>query len=333
MAFFEKLLTEDGHWAGDYGGPMFLLCGLVIVCYLTDAPLEDAQQKEIVRYLRNNQCADGGWGLHIAGDGSVLCTSLNYVVVRILGVSANDEMCVRAREFLHAHGGALCSASWGKFWLSVLNVYDWNGMHPVQPELWLVPQVLPFHPSRIWCHSRQIYLPMSYVYAHRISAEENELVRQLRVELYDCDYESIDWIAARDKVAAIDAYAPHHWLLDYANLAMNFYEGYYWPWLRQKALEQVLDHVIAEDRNTKYIGIGPISKMINMLVMWHAKGSESSEFKGHYDRLRDYLWIGNDGMRMQGTNGSQVNKPRVTTNILALGHCFGSTSLSRGWRL
>jgi lanosterol synthase len=28
MSFWAKLQTDDGHWADDYGGPMFLLPGL-----------------------------------------------------------------------------------------------------------------------------------------------------------------------------------------------------------------------------------------------------------------------------------------------------------------
>lgn len=28
--FYSMLLTEDGHWAGDYGGPHFLMPGVII---------------------------------------------------------------------------------------------------------------------------------------------------------------------------------------------------------------------------------------------------------------------------------------------------------------
>lgn len=35
-------------------------------------------------------------------------------------------------------GGAAAVPSWGKFWLSLLNVYDWEGNNPIPPELWLV---------------------------------------------------------------------------------------------------------------------------------------------------------------------------------------------------
>lgn len=42
---------------------------------------------------------------------------------------------------LQSLGGAAASASWGKFWLSVLNVYDWEGNNPIPPELWCVGYV------------------------------------------------------------------------------------------------------------------------------------------------------------------------------------------------
>lgn len=32
--------------------------------------------------------------------------------------------------------------SWGKFWLAVLNVYSWEGMNTLLPEMWYVPPSL-----------------------------------------------------------------------------------------------------------------------------------------------------------------------------------------------
>lgn len=61
---------------------------------------------------------------------------------------------VKARNTLHKLGKGFCSRlsvhilkhfsvggatgipSWGKFWLSVLNVYDWAGNNPIPAELW-----------------------------------------------------------------------------------------------------------------------------------------------------------------------------------------------------
>ncbi|NWT61211.1 ERG7 synthase, partial [Erythrocercus mccallii] len=306
MRFYAALQAEDGHWAGDYGGPLFLLPGLLITCHTAKIQLPEGFRKEMVRYLRSVQLPDGGWGLHVEDKSTVFGTALNYVALRILGLGPDDPDVVRARVNLHSKGGAVGIPSWGKFWLAVLNVYSWEGMNTLLPEMWLLPTWFPAHPSRLWCHCRQVYLPMSYCYAKRLSAEEDELIRSLRQELYVQDYDSIDWPAQRNNVAACDVYTPHSWLLGAAYAIMNVYEAHHSTHLRQRAITELYDHIKADDRFTKCISIGPISKTINMLVRWFVEGKDSPAFQEHVSRIPDYLWLGLDGMKMQGTNGSQL---------------------------
>jgi squalene cyclase len=33
--------------------------------------------------------------------------------------------------------------------------------------MWLLPDWFPFHPGRLWCHCRMVYLPMGYIYSRR----------------------------------------------------------------------------------------------------------------------------------------------------------------------
>ena len=75
---------------------------------------------------------------HIEGPSTVFGTALNYCAMRILGVKPDHPVALRARACLHKFGGALGTPSWGKFWLSILNVYDWDGNNSVPPELWYV---------------------------------------------------------------------------------------------------------------------------------------------------------------------------------------------------
>ncbi|KAM6200130.1 lanosterol synthase isoform 1-T1 [Sarcoramphus papa] len=306
MRFYAALQAEDGHWAGDYGGPLFLLPGLLITCHTVKIQLPEGFRQEMVRYLRSVQLPDGGWGLHVEDKSTVFGTALNYIALRILGLGPDDPDIVRARVNLHSKGGAVGIPSWGKFWLAVLNVYSWEGMNTLLPEMWLLPTWFPAHPSRLWCHCRQVYLPMSYCYARRLSAEEDELIWSLRQELYVQDYASIDWPAQRNNVAACDVYTPHSWLLGVAYAIMNVYEAHHSTHLRQRAITELYDHIKADDRFTKCISIGPISKTINMLVRWFVDGKNSPAFQEHVSRIPDYLWLGLDGMKMQGTNGSQL---------------------------
>ncbi|OSX68467.1 hypothetical protein BU14_2748s0001, partial [Porphyra umbilicalis] len=87
--------------------------------------------------------------------------------------------------------------------------------------------------------------------------------------------------------------------------------------LRRRALDETLRHVRAEDANTHYIDIGPVNKALNMAVEWFAHDLPAPPVRGggvappprvaaHADRLRDYLWLAEDGMKMQGYNGSQL---------------------------
>ncbi|XP_034995512.2 lanosterol synthase isoform X1 [Zootoca vivipara] len=306
MKFYSGLQAEDGHWAGDYGGPLFLMPGLLITCYIAKIPLPEESKKEMVRYLRSVQLPDGGWGLHVEDVSKVFCTALNYTAMRILGVSPDDPDLVRARNNLHSKGGATGIASWGKFWLAVLNVYSWEGLNTLFPEMWLFPRWMPGHPSTLWCHCRQVYLPMAYCYATRLTAEEDELVLSLREELYTQDYSLIDWPAQRNNVAAGDVYMPHSQLLSIVYAIINTYERFHSTALRRRAIEQLYDHIKADDRFTKSISIGPISKTINMLVCWYVEGDKSPAFQEHVSRIPDYLWLGLDGLKMQGTNGSQL---------------------------
>ena len=83
---------------------------------------------------------------HIEGPSTVFGTALNYCGMRILGVKPEHPVAVKARACLHTFGGALGAPSWGKFWLSILNVYDWEGNHPVPAGLWFVPKLRRIEP-------------------------------------------------------------------------------------------------------------------------------------------------------------------------------------------
>ena len=82
LEFFEKLQLPSGHWGCEYGGPMFLLPGLVYTWYITKTPIPSARATEIKNYLTARaHPEDGGWGLHIEGESSVFGIVLNYMVL------------------------------------------------------------------------------------------------------------------------------------------------------------------------------------------------------------------------------------------------------------
>ncbi len=64
----------------------------------------------------------GGWGLYTEGNSTVFGTSLNYTVLRLLGVDAEHPIMAKARARLHSLGGAIKAPHWSKFFLAMLGV-------------------------------------------------------------------------------------------------------------------------------------------------------------------------------------------------------------------
>ncbi len=295
----------DGSWHGDYGGPMFLLPLYAATCHVTELEIDAVSRKEMLRYLRAHQNEDGGFGLHVEAPSAVFPTALNYVGARLLGEAPSADWLVRARDWLRAHGGPVKSAAWGKYFLALLSLYDYRGLAPVLPELWLLPERMPFHPSRLWCHCRMVYLPLSYLYGRRAAATVTPLVSALREELYPEGYERVDWERARENVGPSDALSPRSPLLELASSWMLRFEARRPKALRAWAQRYVLDQIRREDANTDYICIGPISKLLHTFV-WHVEQPGGNELQRHAQRLGDYLYQAADGLKMNGYDSSRL---------------------------
>lgn len=137
-SFFTRLQLSEGHWACDYGGPSFLLPGLIFAMYISQTPIPGEWKVEIARYLANNVNDDGGWGLHIEGQSTAFATGLYYVMLRLTGMDVDAPITRNARACLLSLGGGVGIPQWGKIWLACLNLYKWEGVNCIPTDLWYV---------------------------------------------------------------------------------------------------------------------------------------------------------------------------------------------------
>ncbi|CAG8879215.1 unnamed protein product [Penicillium nalgiovense] len=269
LTFFSKQQLPPGNWGCEYGGPMFLLPGDVIAWMVTDTHIPPVYAAEIINYLVSHaNPVDGGWGLHTEGDSTVFGTSLNYTVLRLLGVEAEHPVMVQARRLLHRLGGALNAPHWSKFWLAVLGVY------------WV-----PLAPWRWWVHIRQVFLPMSWIWSKRWTAPETDVIRALRRELFVQSWESVDWAAHRNNIAPTDNYHPKT--------------------LARRAEDWVSKLVDIEDANSDYADLASVNAPMNLLVCYIRDGPDSYSVRRHRERMEEFLWVNKEGMFVNGTNGVQ----------------------------
>ncbi|KAG6037956.1 hypothetical protein E4U41_004618 [Claviceps citrina] len=308
LDFFEKLQLPSGHWGCEYGGPMFLLAGIVVCWYVTKTPIPSAYATAIKDYLAARaHPEDGGWGLHIEGESTVLGIALNYTVLRLVGVDPEEPLMVKARGTLHKLGGAVNAPHWAKFWLATLGVVSWDIVNPVPPEFWLLPDWIPVAPWRWWIHIRQVFLPMGYIYSKRWSCQETDIIRGLKEELFTEPHAEINWAAHRNSIAPVDNYHPKSWVLNTANWVLsNIWFPYLRPnFIKRRAEQWVSQLVDMEDANTDYIDLAPVNASMNTIVCYIRDGPDAFSVKRHIERLDECLWVNREGMLCNGTNGVQ----------------------------
>nr|AZS32327.1 oxidosqualene cyclase [Lagerstroemia speciosa] len=315
ISFYSQLQAHDGHWPAENAGPLFFLPPLVMALYITgalNAVFSEEHQKEIKRYIYNHQNEDGGWGFHIEGHSTMFGSALSYIALRLLGEGPDDgeeNAMERGRRWILDHGGLVATPSWGKFWLTVLGVYEWSGCNPLPPEFWLLPNIFPVHPGKMLCYCRLVYMPMSYLYGKRFVGPITGLVLSLRQELYTESYHEVNWNKARNTIAKEDLYYPHPLVQDALwgflhHIAEPLLKRWPFSMLRDKALKVAIDHVHYEDVNSRYLCIGCVEKVLCLIACW-VEDPNSEAYKLHLARIPDYYWLAEDGLKMQ-TFGSQM---------------------------
>ncbi|KAK8477810.1 hypothetical protein V6N11_063585 [Hibiscus sabdariffa] len=309
------LQSEHGHWPSEYSGPLFFMPPLVMCLYITghlNTIFTAEHRKEILRYIYCQQNKDGGWGLYVGGHSSMFGTALNYICMRLLGVEPDgglDNACDRARKWILDRGGVTSIPSWGKTWLAILGIFDWSGCNPMPPEFWLLPSYFPVHPAKMFCYCRLVYMPMSYLYGKKFVGPITPLILQLREELHVEPYNEINWSKKRHLCAKEDRHFPQTLLQTLLWDSLNIFSEPLldrWPFnkLREKALKITMDHIHYEDESSRYITAACVEKVLCMLACW-VEDPNGIYFKKHLARIPDYVWIAEDGMKMQ-TFGCQV---------------------------
>ena len=95
IEYYRGIQDDDGHWASDYGGPMFLMPGLIIAARVmgkTEEIIGERRRVEMLRYLENHLNEDGGWG-YTSRD----TTAMLGAVLRVVGASIARQAVERAR--------------------------------------------------------------------------------------------------------------------------------------------------------------------------------------------------------------------------------------------
>ncbi len=210
------------------------------------------------------------------------------------------------RRWIQAHGSPLGAAAWGKFTLCLLGLYDWRGIHPVLPELWLLPTERADAPEPLL-----VPLPPGLL-AHGVAlrppgdgaggaAGSRAARRALRGRVGSASTGSATAIPSPPARPIARRRSPLR--ADEPGAGRDRAGG---PAARASArARRGLPARRLRGRVTDFIDIGPVNKVLNTFVHhFEDPGGESS--RRAFAACDLYLWKGHDGTKMQGYNSSKL---------------------------
>ena len=298
-----SLQRDDGAWEGEMVWCPMLTAQYALLHHIIGRPLEPGRRRRVLRSFQRTRLEGGAWGLHEHSPPHLFVTALVYAAARLLGVGRDDPLVAPARQFIRAEG-ILGIPSWGKFWLALLNLYDWRGVNAVLPELWLLPRRIPLHPSNWYCHTRLIYMAMAAVYARRFQAPVTPEIAALREELFPEGFANAGFSAARNRLREADLYArPSGWLkAGYA--VARLYDRFHGKRLRARCVEAILRRIEWELQTTGHTSISPVSGLLNILALW-LHDPDNADCRRALENLDGWIWEDEDrGARVVGARSA-----------------------------
>jgi lanosterol synthase len=298
-----ELQADDGSWEGEMVWCPMITAQWVLLHHIIGRPIDAERRRRILQYLEQSRLPEDVWGLHDHGAPHLFVTTLVYVAARLLGVERDDQLLDPARRFLQQEG-VLGIPSWGKFWLALLNLYDWNGVHPVLPELWSLPRSLPVHPSNWYCHTRLIYMAMAATYSRRFQAPVTPIIASIREELFPQGFESIDFSSARNQLRQADLFARPTALLKAAYRGAQLVERFHGKGLRARSTDALIKQIKWELNTTDHTSISPVSGLLNILALW-LHDSEDTDCQQALEQVERWFWEDDErGARMTGARSA-----------------------------
>lgn len=124
---------------------------------------DEPRDRKIVNHLLKHQRDDGTWAIHFGGKGDLSTTVEAYFALKLAGLSPDEPVLQRAREFILCNGGIGTCRVFTKIFLALFGQFDWAGIPSVPPEMMLLPPWVPLNIYNLSAWSRATAVPLSIV--------------------------------------------------------------------------------------------------------------------------------------------------------------------------
>ena len=254
----------DGHWVFELEADCTIPAEYALLAHYLGEPADTVLEAKIANYLRRVQGAHGGWPLVHDGEFDMSASVKAYFALKMIGDSIDAPHMVRAREAIHARGGAIKSNVFTRFMLALFGVTTWRSVPVLPVEITLLPLWFPFHLNKISYWARTTLVPLLVLAALKPRAKNPKGV-------------GIDELFLQDpRSIGMTAKAPHQswgWFLFFRILdsVLRVVEPLFPKRLRARAIDAAVAFI--EERLNGEDGVGAIfPPMANAVMMYEALG-------------------------------------------------------------
>jgi squalene-hopene/tetraprenyl-beta-curcumene cyclase len=157
---------SDGYWVGELEGDTILESEYILLLAYLGRENSDVAKKA-ANYLLKQQLPNGGWSSYPGGPLEISGSVKAYFALKVTGHTADADYMVRARQAIHAAGGAERINSFTRYYLALLGALSYRQCPAVPPEIMLVPKWAPFNIYEMSAWSRTIVVPLSILWAYK----------------------------------------------------------------------------------------------------------------------------------------------------------------------
>ena len=141
----ENLLScqyADGYWWGELESNATMEAEYLLLSHFLGVG-DQHQWSKLTNSILSRQREDGTWGQFYGAPGDLSTSVECYFALKLAGVSPNEPLMRRARDFILAKGGVSETRVFTKIWLALFGQWDWKGVPVMPAEIMFLPNWFP----------------------------------------------------------------------------------------------------------------------------------------------------------------------------------------------
>ncbi len=260
-----QLLSQqkpEGYWCAELQGDSILESEYILLKWILHQE-NDPRLPLIANYLRSLQTPGGAWVQYPGAKADLAATVKGYFALKLMGDPPEAAHMRRAREVIHAGGGAERCNSFTKFYLAALGQVKYDAVPSIPPEMVYLPRWFYFSLDKVSAWTRTMITPLSIVTSYR---PIRKLPHRLRIdELY------VDEKARHRLTANGDAHRTWSTIFFSLDRVLKLVDRFGMTPLRKRALLRIEDWLI--DHTDRSDGLGAIfPPMVYILIALRCLG-------------------------------------------------------------